>query len=344
MQDHRHNADRPVESRHRERGIRLVLSLNLVVMAAEIVVGELSGSMALLADGWHMATHVGALGLSLVAYALGRRLTAHGSFPFGAGKLHALAGFTSALILLVLAADMAVESVARLLSPRTIDFGSSLPVAVIGLLVNVASVRILHDGAALAGLGEPVGCGPQCVHETPNASSSRTHDLNHHAALLHVVADALTSALAIAALVAGRQFGVRWLDPLTGVVGAGVILVWGWGLVRHAGAELIDIEREPDIVAAARSIVEATCGARVDDIRTWSIGQGRRGAIVRLSSGSSTTAESVRVSLAPLPIDFVAVEIGAHEHEPTPQAADRPGTRREPPVDPVSDRGIVRLP
>jgi cation diffusion facilitator family transporter len=325
VQDHRNTSAAPPHagSQRRERGIRTVLALNVVVMVAEIVVGELSGSMALLADGWHMATHVGALGLALAAYAAARRMDARRAFPFGPGKVHALAGFTSALVLLVLAVDMTVESVSRLVHPAAIDFARSLPVAVVGLVVNLASVRILHDDAALGAIAPGASaCGPQCVHERAAPSSEPAHDHNHRAAFAHVVADALTSALAIAALLAGRHLGVRWLDPLSGLVGAAVILGWGAGLLRHAGAELVDFEPEPELRDAARALVQSACHVDVHEVRSWSLGQGRRGALLRVASGSTATADDVRSALHAVPFDFVAVEVLEHR-EP---GAARTGT------------------
>jgi cation diffusion facilitator family transporter len=316
VQDHRDTSPSPLHagSHRRERGIQTVLALNVVVMVAEIVIGELSGSMALLADGWHMATHVGALGLALAASAAARRMAARRAFPFGPGKVHALAGFTSALVLLVLAVDMTVESVSRLVHPAAIDFARSLPVAVVGLVVNLASVRILHDDAALDAIAPGASaCGPQCVHERAAPSSGDpAHDHNHRAAFAHVVADALTSALAIAALLAGRHLGVQWLDPLSGLVGAAVILGWGAGLLRHAGAELVDFEPEPELREAARALVQSACRVDVHEVRSWSLGQGRRGALLRVASGSTATADDVRGALHAVPFDFVAVEVLEH--------------------------------
>ncbi len=327
VQDHRNTSPSPIhaDSHRRERGIRTVLALNVVVMVAEIVIGELSGSMALLADGWHMATHVGALGLALAAYAAARRMDARRAFPFGPGKVHALAGFTSALVLLVLAIDMTVESVTRLVHPASIDFARSLPVAVVGLVVNLASVRILHDDAALGAIAPGASaCGPQCVHERAAPSGSEpAHDHNHRAAFAHVVADALTSALAIAALLAGRHLGVPWLDPLSGLVGAAVILGWGAGLLRHTGAELVDFEPEPELRDAARALVQSACRVDVHDVRSWSLGQGRRGALVRVASGTAATADDVRGVLQAVSFDFVAVEVlEQRTGDSTPREAD----------------------
>lgn len=306
-------------SHRRERGIRTVLALNIIVMIVEIVAGETSGSMALLADGWHMATHVGALGLALAAYAVARRMDARRAFPFGPGKVHALAGFTSALVLLVLAVDMTVESIMRLAQPRYIDFARSLPVAVIGLVVNLASVRILHDDAALRALAPGASaCGPQCAHERPAPGGREpAHDHNHRAAFAHVVADALTSALAIAALLAGQHLGVRWLDPLSGLVGAAVIVGWGAGLLRHAGAELVDFEPEPELRDAARALVRSACRVDVQEVRFWSLGQGRRGALLRVPAGNTATADDVRGALRDFPLDFVAVEVLEHRESKT---------------------------
>lgn len=189
--------------RRRERGVQLVLVLTAATMGIEIAVGYATHSMALLADGWHMATHVGALGLASCAYWVSRRYAGHRAFTFGTGKVGALAGYTGALLLGLVAIAMVAESVQRCLWPLAIDFAGSLPVAVLGLLVNLASVFLLR------------------AHDEEHGGE---HDHNHRAAFLHVAADVLTSVLAIAAILAGWVLGWSWLDAVSGIVGGCLVL------------------------------------------------------------------------------------------------------------------------
>lgn len=259
----------------RERGIRAVILLNLATMVVEIVAGYWGGSMALLADGWHMATHVGALGLSAAAYALARHFASHRAFAFGTGKVHALAGYTSAVALGFVALTMLAESVSRLFSPTAIDFASSLPVAVVGLLVNVLSVRLLHA-------------------EDEEHAHEDHHDHNHRAAVMHVLADTLTSALAIAALIAGRWLGWTWLDPITGMVGGVIILLWGAGLCRSAAFELLNVDASTGVSEEIRALLEGIDDVCVRDLHVWSLGQGARACVVSLVSASPRDVDEYR--------------------------------------------------
>ncbi|MDB4975899.1 MAG: cation efflux system protein, partial [Myxococcaceae bacterium] len=197
--------------------------LTAAMMGGEIFVGYATGSMALLADGWHMATHVGALGLASAAYWLSRRYAQHRAFAFGTGKIRALAGYTSAVMLGLVAVAMVVESSGRLLYPHAIDFVSSLPVAVLGLVVNLLSVFLLHAHDDHHDHPEEVehehGHGHGHGHADAGGHAHHGDDHNHRAAFMHVVADTFTSALAIAALLAGRYFGWSWLDAVSGIVG-----------------------------------------------------------------------------------------------------------------------------
>ncbi len=277
-------------------------------MVAEILVGRATGSMALLADGWHMATHVGALVLSAAAYRLARHLEARGVFAFGSGKLHSLAGFLSALLLALVALSMFKESVERAFSRVDIDFGSSLPVAVLGLVVNLVSVALLHGPGADHAHDHGGAC---CSHSHGSASDHDLDDPNHRAALVHVLSDCMTSALAIGAILVGRYFGVAWLDPVSGLLGAAVIFAWSAGLLRHAASELVDEETDLDRVRAVRSLLESPT-ARVDQIRTWSLGQGQRALAVRVRG--DLDLDVARATLAPLGFAFVRVE-----HRPPPE-------------------------
>jgi cation diffusion facilitator family transporter len=287
----------PLNSVGRERGLRWVVLLTAAMMLVEISAGYATGSMALLADGWHMATHVGALGLAAAAHALSRRYAAHRAFAFGTGKIRALAGYTSAVILGLVATSMAVESFMRLLHPRVIDYASGLPVAVIGLLVNVASVGLLqaHDDEER--------------HE-------HDHDHNHRAALTHVIADAFTSILAIGALLAGRVLQVGWLDAVSGMVGGVVILHWGVRLGRAAGAELLDVVPSTDVEADIRQQLEALDDVRVVDLHVWPLGGGRRSCMVTLVTSKPCEPSVYHKVLSTLALAHLTIEVRpcAHGH------------------------------
>lgn len=290
--------------RKRERGVQLVVLLTAVMMTVEIVFGYLTNSMALLADGWHMATHVGALGLASVAYWASRRFAAHRAFAFGTGKIHALAGYTSAVALGLVAIAMVVESLQRLLRPHAIDFVASLPVAILGLIVNIVSVLLLdvqddhleddHDGTAPS-------------HH--DHSHHHEHDHNHRAALMHVVADTFTSGLAIAALLAGRFLGWDWLDPVSGVVGGAVILHWGAGLLRNAAFELLDLAASPSVEDQIRGVLEALDDVRVSDLHVWPIGGGKKSCVVTLTTSAPSAARRYREALAQFDLAHLTVEV-----------------------------------
>ncbi len=282
----------------RERGIRAVIVLTFVTMVVEVLVGFWAGSMALLADGWHMATHVGALSFSAAAYAVARRFASHRAFAFGAGKVHALAGYTSALTLILVALAMITESISRLFEPKHIDFSSSLPVAVVGLLVNLVSVRLLH--------GEE----DEHEHAAHNHVDHNHVDHNHRAAVLHIIADTLTSGLAIASLLLGSWLGWTWLDPMMGVVGGGVIIVWGSGLCRTAALELLNVELSPRLSDEIRGVLEAMDDVQVGDLRVWSLGQGARGCVVTVLSASPRDVSEYRERvLASFELTHLTIEV-----------------------------------
>jgi len=266
-------------SRH-ERSTRLVVLLTAAMMVGELIVGTWTGSMALLADGWHMATHVGALGLSAAAYWFARTRAREDAFSFGTGKVYALAGYSSAVVLGLVAFLMMVESVKRLFVVRTIAFDQALPVAVLGLLVNLVSAWLLREEE-------------HDHHEASDdrhAREHRHHDHNLRAAYLHVVADAMTSVLAIVALLGGRFLGWTALDPIMGIVGGGVILHWGWGLCRAAAGQLLDMVPSRRLADAVRERLEAIDDVRVADLHLWETGLGQRACIASLVTGSPREA------------------------------------------------------
>ncbi len=259
-----------------ESRTKLVTILTALFMVVEIVTGLMFGSMALLADGVHMATHVGALGLAAAAYWLARRHVADPRFSFGSGKFGDLAAFASAVILGLLSLGVAIESVRRFIEPVSVHYAEALFIAVIGLAVNVASALLLRD---------PHQHGGHHDHH---------HDNNLRAAYLHVLADAATSVLAIVALASGLIFAIRWADPLVGVVGALVIASWAYGLVRDSALVLLDAEDDPDLARDIRALVEHEAGAQVSDFHLWRLGPGHRGLIVSLVSGGEADNERIK--------------------------------------------------
>ncbi len=307
---------RPSPPGRRERSVLLVTLLTAVTMVVEIAVGYATNSMALLADGWHMATHVGALGLASAAYALSRRYATHRAFVFGTGKIRALAGYTSAVLLGVVAAAMVVESVERLLQPHVVDFARSLPVAVIGLAVNLASVFLLHahDDHEHGGHDAHTHGEHEHEHEHEHGRAGHDHghgehDHNHQAAFTHVVADTLTSALAIAALLAGRSLQWTWLDSATGIVGGLVIVKWGVALCRRAAAELLDIAPPGALEEEVRRALESIDDVRVVDLHVWSLGGGATGCIVTIVSAEPRHSDSYRARLAGFNLAHLTIEV-----------------------------------
>ena len=251
-----------------------VVALTAVMMVAEIAAGYWTGSMALLADGFHMATHAGALGLAALAYRYAKKHRHDPRYSFGTGKVGDLTGFASALILAIFAIGIAVESFLRLIDPVRVDFASATLVAVLGLAVNIVSALLLMGGHHHHGHGDDHGYDQDHAHHHPG------HDNNLRSAYFHVLADALTSLLAIGALLAGRYLGLYWMDPVMGIVGALVIARWSWGLMRDTAAILLDTN-DDDAAAAIRARVEAA-GAVVTDLHVWRVGPQARAAIVEV--------------------------------------------------------------
>ncbi|MGH6829244.1 MAG: cation diffusion facilitator family transporter [Rhizomicrobium sp.] len=257
-----------------EARARWAALLTAVFMVVEIAAGFIFGSMALLADGVHMATHVGALGLAAGAYWLARRHAANARFSFGSGKFGDLAAFASAIVLGITAIAVGAESVARLVHPAHVAYGEALLIAVIGLGVNLSSALILKEDH-----GHPHG------------------DNNLRAAYLHVLADAGTSLLAITALASGYYFGLSFLDPVAALAGAFVIASWALGLVRDSAMVLLDADADPKLSGAIRSTIEHDLGARVADLHLWRLGPGHQGLIVSLVSPGPVTAEEIKLAL-----------------------------------------------
>jgi cation diffusion facilitator family transporter len=257
---------------------RLVIGLTGGMMAVEVTAGLLFGSMALLADGLHMASHTVALGINLIAYAYARRHAGDTAYSFGTGKVNALGGFSGAILLAVFAVLMAYGSIGRLIEPVEIVFDQAIAVAVVGLAVNGVSALILgvsdHD-----------------------RREHRGHDHNLRSAYLHVMADALTSALAIAALLAAKYVGLVWMDPLMGIVGAVLVSRWSFGLLRATSAVLLDRQGPQALEQAVRRSLESDGASEVTDLHLWSIGPGIYAAIAEVTTSRPAGEEEYRARL-----------------------------------------------
>jgi cation diffusion facilitator family transporter len=275
-----------------ERRTRQVMWLTAAMMVVEIAAGTIFGSMALLADGWHMSSHALALGVSAGAYVLARRLAHDPRFTFGTWKIEVLGGYTSAVFLLGVAAYMGLESITRLFRPAAIHFDEAIPVAVIGLAVNVVSAWLLSTGHHHHGHGHVDDHGS---HE----HSHHHHDLNLRSAYLHVVADAVTSVLAIAALVGGKFLGANWLDPVMGLVGTVLVGRWAIGLLRDTGRVLLDAEMDAPVVEEIREVVRALAQpTSIRDLHVWRVGKGKYACILDLVTEADLDVAAVREALA----------------------------------------------
>ncbi|MBS0280525.1 MAG: CDF family Co(II)/Ni(II) efflux transporter DmeF [Proteobacteria bacterium] len=281
-----------------ESRAKLAALVTALFMVVEIVTGFIYHSLALLADGIHMATHVGALGLAAGAYWLARRHADNSRFSFGSGKFGDLAAFSSAIVLGITGLAVAIESVTRLIHPANVAYGDALLIAVIGLCVNLISAFILkdahqHDHAHGHAHDHSHDHSPGHAH-----SHGAGHgDNNMRAAYLHVLADAATSVLAIVALACGYYFGMGYLDPLAALVGAVVIGSWAYGLIKDSAMVLLDADADPKLSGAIKSTIEKDLGARVADLHLWRLGPGHRGLIVSLVSPDPITAEKIKASL-----------------------------------------------
>jgi cation diffusion facilitator family transporter len=288
-----HSHDFSVDTSRAQKLMRRVIALTGLMMVVEIVAGSVFNSMALTADGWHMATHVSAFVLTALAYFYDRRHARDPRFSFGTGKISVLGGYTSAVVLAVVAAIMAGESVRRMFAPVQIHFGEAIGIACIGLAVNLVCAFLLrgephhhhhgHDDHHGAG-HEP--------HGHPH------HDLNLRAAFAHVLADALTSVTAIVALTAGRYLGWVRLDPIMGLVGAGVIGSWVYSLVRDTSTILLDrTPADTDLPVVVRESIESDGDSLITDLHVWQVGAGKFAAIIGVVAHEPKTPEEYREAL-----------------------------------------------
>lgn len=300
--EHRFDDGNPLAERNTRRAMWLTVSMMLV----EIIGGWWFNSMAVLADGWHMSSHALALGLSVFAYRCARRYAQDSRFAFGTWKIEILAGYTSAIALLGVAALMAVQSLERLWLPAPIHYNEAIAIAVVGLGVNLLCAWWLHDSPGHAhhahghdhaqhGHGHGHGHGHDHHH-----GHAHGHDLNLRSAYVHVLADAATSVLAIVALLGGKLLGLTWLDPVMGMVGAVLVTVWAVGLLRDSGRILLDAQMDAPVVAEVREVIEqGRWPARLADLHVWQVGRGKYAVSASVVTSDATLdADSVRQALA----------------------------------------------
>ena len=297
--EHRFDDGNPLAERNTRRAMWLTVSMMLV----EIVGGWWFNSMAVLADGWHMSSHALALGLSVFAYRCARRYAHDPRFAFGTWKIEILAGYTSAIALLGVAALMAVQSLERLWVPAPIHYNEAIAIAAVGLGVNLLCAWWLHDSPGHAhhhhGHGHGHDHGDHHGHDHDHGHS-HGHDLNLRSAYVHVLADAATSVLAIVALLGGKLLGLTWLDPVMGLVGAVLVTAWAIGLLRDSGRILLDAQMDAPVVAEVREVIEqGPWPARLADLHVWQVGRGKYAVAASVVTSDATLdPDTVRQALA----------------------------------------------
>ena len=297
-----HSHDFAVDQNQAEKNTKIVLLLTAVAMIAEIAAGTIFGSMALLADGWHMATHVAAFGITVFAYRYARNHANNPKYTFGTGKVSVLGGFTSAVALAVIAFVMALESFVRFFQPQVIQFNEAIYVAIIGLAVNLVSAFLLQD---------------QHDHHHNHSHEHHHRDHNLRAAYIHVLADALTSVFAIVALFSGKFLGWIWMDAVMGLVGAAVIGRWSYGLVRETGSILLDGAIDKRINLAIMNAIEEDADNRVTDLHVWNVSQHHLAATISLVTHYPQQPEYYKKLLSHIPsLSHVLVEVNHCHGEP----------------------------
>ncbi|MDQ6622504.1 MAG: CDF family Co(II)/Ni(II) efflux transporter DmeF [Verrucomicrobiota bacterium] len=275
------------DSSRAERRTRIVIGITVAMMLLEITTGLMSHSMALLADGWHMSTHAIAFIIAAVAYHFTRRHAADARFTFGTGKIGVLGGFSSAIVLSIIALAMAGESIRRLFAPLSIHFNEAIGIAALGLCVNLICAFLLKDDPHHQHAHG---------HDHPHGGGySHGHDLNLRAAYVHVLADAFTSVLAISALTSGKFLGWSWLDPVVGIVGSGVVFSWAYTLLRDTGTVLLDvIPKSSDLPVVIREGIESDGDSVVTDLHIWQVTSGKFAAVVSIVAHEPKSCDEYR--------------------------------------------------
>ncbi len=292
-----------------EKNAKLAMLLTLAMMVLEITAGYYFNSMALLADGWHMSSHALALGLSVSAYAAARKLANDRRFSFGTWKIEILAGYTSAICLLLVAALMAFESIQRLLSPAAIHYQQAIGVATLGLLVNLACAWLLKDGHHHHHGHEH--------HSDHHHGHDHAHgDLNLRSAYLHVIADAATSVMAIAALLGGMLLGFAWLDSVMGLVGSVMVAAWAFSLLRDSSRVLLDAEMDAPVVQEVReAIAQGPQPVNITDLHVWRVGKSHYACIIAVEGAATVTPDYIRQLLS-LHEELTHVSVEVNRAEP----------------------------
>ena len=295
----------------------LVLSISFTVMVVEILGGYAFNSMALLADGWHMGTHTIAIGITVLAYLYAKNKANDPSFAFGTWKVEILGAYTSALLLIFVGLTMGYESIERLFNPKTIDYGYAIATALIGLLVNALSALILghhshdHHHGHTHTVGHSHGHGHGRADDSDNKSPLET-DLNLKAAYIHVITDAITSLLAIIALIAGLLFDWNWMDPLMGIVGSILVLLWSRSLIKQTTSILIDSGAQDETSETLRGKIKhlVTDVSDIQDLRIWRTSNSHYACIIKIQGNADTNVrDHITLALSKLPISYAAIDI-----------------------------------
>lgn len=288
-----------------ERNTLWAVVLTTIMMVIEIAGGWLFNSMALLADGWHMSSHALALGLSVLAYAAARRFATDSRFSFGTWKMEVLGGYTSSILLILVAGLMLFQSVERLITPQPIYYEQAIAIAIVGLMVNLVCAWLLKDAHQHHGHRE---------HESHGHSHDHHQDLNLRAAYTHVIADAATSVLAIFALFGGMFWQANWLDPVMGIVGAGLVSVWAYGLLRDSGRVLLDAEMNAPVVEEIREVIAASpIKATLCDLHVWRVAQGKYACILSLVTSENVQPDFFKNQLL-IHEELVHISIEINQH------------------------------
>lgn len=304
LKNWQHSHEFSVNNERGERRTHYVLILTAVTMVVEIIAGSAYGSMALLADGWHMSTHVAAFLIAIFAYRYARKHADNPAYSFGTGKVNVLGGFASAIALAIVALVMLVESLHRIIDPQTIHFNEAIIVAAIGLLINVASAFLLKDDHHHG-------------HSHHHDDHHHHHDHNLRAAYLHVLADAMTSVLAIIALVSGKYYGWNWLDPIMGIVGAVIITRWSFGLLKQSSPILLDANIDEAYQQTIVDTIENDSDNRISDIHIWKIGANHYAAIISLVTHHPQSTEHYKALLTAFhKLSHVTIEVNECRDEP----------------------------